>query len=105
MNRVDKNMSNDLEKFVDWWVRYYNANLPFKVVWSWKSESTDTEGLCYRTKKEVRFKRSYMERLFSHNKKDLIRDLIAHEMAHFLHEGAAHKSGKHFEMRSKWKYS
>lgn len=103
--RPEKNMTLQLEKFVNWWVKYYAAEVPHKVTWSWKSEYTETEGLCYRSQKEVRFKRSYFDRLFKVNKKDKIRDLIAHEVAHFKHNDHAHKSGKHFELRKKWKFN
>ena len=100
--RPDKDLTKPLDKFVDWWVKYYAISIPHKVTWSWKSEYTETEGLCYRELKEVRFKRSYFDNVFKKNKKDKIRNVIAHEVAHFLHTGKAHKSGKHLELSRKW---
>jgi predicted SprT family Zn-dependent metalloprotease len=104
MIRPEKDMSQPAEQFVEWWVRYFQTEIPFKVKWDWKSESTETEGLCYRKTKEVRFKRSWVVQKLKHSKTGEIRNLIAHEMAHFLHEGKAHQSGKFKELKDKWHF-
>ena len=105
MTCAKKDMTQTLERFVDWWVRYYNKEIPYKVTWSWKDEAYDGIGVCYRGKKEVRFKRSRCNFLFEKNKKDTIRQLIAHEMAHFLNKDHSHMKGKFGELKKRWGFT
>jgi predicted SprT family Zn-dependent metalloprotease len=105
MNKITpKDLSKKEEKIVDWWVRYFQTELPFKITWNWKSESYDGDGICYRDKKEVRFKRSAITNMLKRNKQVDVRNIVAHEMAHFLHKGSAHKSGKFAGYKQRWNF-
>ena len=102
---VEKDPSQQPEKIVDWWVRYFQKMIPFKVTWNWKSEAHGmTDGLCYRDKREVRFRRSSVVRWLKQGKVIEVRNLVAHEMAHFLHEDSAHKSGKFGDLKKRWNF-
>lgn len=109
---VQKDMSQQADKIVDWWVTYFQKEIPFKVTWNWKrnSEPRDgwddgsADGICYRQKHEVRFKRAYVVSQIKQGKMVNVRNLVAHEMAHFLHTDHAHKSGKFAEYKKRWNF-
>lgn len=100
---IKKDLTLQLDKLVDWWVKYFNKEIPFKVAWNWLSErSTQTQGLCYPKQREVRFSRAYCEYWFNRGDQKGIRSLVAHEMAHFLHKDSGHKSVKFLGYKKRW---
>jgi hypothetical protein len=109
---VQKDMGQPEEKVVGWWVRYFQKEIPFKVTWNWKRNSVgkdgyddgSTDGCCYRDRREVRFKRSAVTGYLKRGEMGEIRNLVAHEMAHFLHKDSAHKSGKFAEYKKNWNF-
>jgi hypothetical protein len=109
---LQKDMTQPVEKYVDWWVRYFQKEIPFKVTWNWKRNSVDkrgwddgsADGICYRANHEVRFKRTSIMRWLKQGKQGEIRNLVGHEMAHFLHKDHAHKSGRFAELKKNWNF-
>jgi predicted metal-dependent hydrolase len=92
----------DLDKFITWWINYYSKAIGQKITWRWKvlmggNQEERAIALAYRDDGYIAISQVYFYNWWVAGRRDMIKDVIAHEVMHFKvpdeHHGPKFKAG------------